>query len=131
VSEEATARIVEAARDHGPITFAEFMEHALYGPGGFYETPPVGPEGHFVTSPHVHPVFADLVRFAVLEGWDALERPEPLRIVELGAGDGTLARALLIGFEAGQVPVEYAAAEISPGARQRLAEMRISRSRAD
>ncbi|HEU4354111.1 MAG TPA: SAM-dependent methyltransferase [Actinomycetota bacterium] len=126
MSEEATTRIVEAARDHGPITFAEFMEHALYGPGGFYEIPPIGPGGHFVTSPHVHPVFADLVRFALLEAWDALERPEPLRVVELGAGDGTLARALRIGFAAGEVPVEYAAVEISPGARESLAELEIT-----
>ena len=29
-----------AIADHGPITFAEFMEHALYGPGGFYDSPP-------------------------------------------------------------------------------------------
>ena len=126
MSEETTAGIVEAVQDHGPITFAEFMEHALYGPGGFYESPPIGSGGHFVTSPHVHPVFADLVRFALLEAWDALERPEPFRVVELGAGDGTLARALLIGFEAGKVPVEYAAVEISPGARERLDELGVT-----
>ncbi|HEU4528617.1 MAG TPA: SAM-dependent methyltransferase [Actinomycetota bacterium] len=126
MSEEVTARIVDAAREHGPITFKEFMEHALYGPGGFYETPPVGREGHFVTSPHVHPVFADLMRFALLEAWDALGRPEPLRVVELGAGDGTLARALLVGFEAGRVPVEYAAVEVSPGARERLVGLELA-----
>ncbi len=125
MSEEVIVRLRDAIRDHGPITFAEFMEHALYGPGGFYADPPVGPSGHFVTSPHVHPVFGDLVRFALLEARDALGRPEPLRVVELGAGDGTLARQLLVGFEAGGVAVEYVAVEVSRGARERLRELPI------
>ena len=43
----------------GPIGFDRFMELALYGPDGFYEHPPVGPGGDFVTSPHVHPVFGE------------------------------------------------------------------------
>lgn len=125
MSEEAAARVREAILDHGPITFAEFMEHALYGPGGFYETPPVGAEGHFVTSPHVHPVFADLVRFALLEAWGVLGRPDPFPVVELGAGDGTLARELLFGFAAAGVPVAYTAVEISAGARDRLRELPV------
>ncbi len=120
MSEEVAARIRAAVAERGPITFAEFMEHALYGPGGFYEHPPVGAEGHFVTSPHVHPVFADLVRFAILDAWEALGRPEPLRVVELGAGDGTLARGILLGLEAGGIATDYTAVEISPGARERL-----------
>jgi len=53
--------IVEAIRDHGPIRFDRYMELALYGEGGFYEEPPVGAAGDFVTSPHVHPVFAELL----------------------------------------------------------------------
>ena len=38
---------------------------ALYGPGGYFEGPPVGSDGDFVTSPHVHPVFATLLGAAV------------------------------------------------------------------
>ncbi len=125
MSDEVAARIRAAIAERGPITFAEFMEHALYGPGGFYERPPVGPQGHFVTSPHVHPVFADLVRLALLQAWEALGRPEPLRIVELGAGEGTLARGILLGLEAGGIPVRYVAVEISPGAREALAELPV------
>ena len=43
---EAIRAAIEA---RGPITFAEFMELALYGRGSFYETPPIGPRGDFVT----------------------------------------------------------------------------------
>ncbi len=125
MSEEVAARIRAAIRERGPITFAEFMEHALYGPGGFYERPPIGPQGHFVTSPHVHPVFADLVRLALLQAWEALGGPESLRIVELGAGDGTLARGILLGLEAGGIPVWYTAVEVSPGAREALGALPV------
>jgi len=120
-----TARIRAAIAERGPITFAELMEHALYGPGGFYERPPIGPEGHFVTSPHVHPVFADLVRFALLQAREALGRPEPFRVVELGAGDGTLARGILLGLEADKVAVDYIAVEVSPGAREALRRLPV------
>ena len=50
-------------RDPGPRAdhVRGYIRLALNGPGGFFESPPVGPDGHFVTSPHVHPVFAELL----------------------------------------------------------------------
>ena len=106
-----------AIESTGPITFAEFMELALYGPGGFYRTPPVGAGGDFVTSPHVHPVFCQLVTEAIRELGDQLGRPT-VRLAEMGAGDGTLARCVLAG--AGALQIAYTAVERSPGARMAL-----------
>jgi SAM-dependent MidA family methyltransferase len=126
MSERAAAAVRAAIAERGPITFAEFMEHALYGPGGFYEQPPISAEGHFVTSPHVHPVFADLVRIALTQAHEALGRPEPLRVVELGAGDGTLARGILVGLEAAGIAVRYTAVEVSPGAREHLRRLPVA-----
>lgn len=114
---QARRRIARAIEDHGPISFAEYMELALYGPAGYYEDPPVGPEGDFVTSPHVHPVFAELLARAVGEMRSALGDPRPFRLVEAGAGDGTLARQLLARLAA---PVVYTAVERSTGARSML-----------
>ncbi|MBI4260887.1 MAG: SAM-dependent methyltransferase [Actinobacteria bacterium] len=107
----------------GPISFAEFMDIALYGPGGFYERPPVGEAGHFVTSPHVHPVFAELLARGIRDLWEAMGAPDPLRILELGAGDGTLASGLLEALPG--VPVDYVAVERSPGARASLAALPV------
>jgi len=109
--------IAAAIRVDGPIRFDRFMELALYGPGGFYVQPPVGTEEGraFATSPHVHPVFGQLLAAGLMELWDALERPEPFRLTEVGAGDGTLARQLLEALA--DVPVIYTAVERSPGAR--------------
>ena len=78
----------------------------------------MGAGGDFVTSPHVHPVFATLLARALRELHRALGEPAPFRVVEAGAGDGTLARALLA--ELGDLPLRYAATEVSPGARREL-----------
>jgi SAM-dependent MidA family methyltransferase len=119
VSEEVTARIVGEIRLRGPITFAEFMELALYGPGGFYDRPPVGETGHFVTSPHVHEVFGELLARALRQLWESLGRPSPFAVAEAGAGDGTLARRLLERL--GDTSVRYTTVERSAGARDALA----------
>jgi NADH dehydrogenase [ubiquinone] 1 alpha subcomplex assembly factor 7 len=112
------AAIFEAIRDRGPLSFAEYMELALYGSGGFYEEPPVGAEGDFVTNPHVHPVFGELLGQAVAQLRSALGDPEPFRIAEVGAGDGTLAAQLVDAL--GPAGLEYTAIERSPGAREAL-----------
>ncbi|HWL91239.1 MAG TPA: SAM-dependent methyltransferase, partial [Actinomycetota bacterium] len=115
---DARDAVAGAIRDHGPITFAEYMERALYGPGGFFEDPPIGPDGHFVTSPHVHPVFAELLARAVADLHGRLGEPRPFAVAEIGAGDGTLARRLVAHL--GDLDTAYTAVETSPGARLAL-----------
>ncbi len=110
--------IASAIRDHGPITFAEYMELALYGSGGFFEDPPIGPDGHFVTSPHVHPVFAELLGRAIADLHGKLGEPRPFRVTEIGAGDGTLARQLVDHLS--DLDMDYTAVEMSTGARRAL-----------
>lgn len=111
--------LIEAIHAGGPISFADFMEHALYGPGGYYETPPVGAEGDFVTSPHVHPIFGRLLATALRQLHDAMDAPTPWRLVDVGAGDGTLARQLIETI--GEPSPHYVAVERSPGAARALA----------
>ena len=122
MSEPVGRHVRAAIEDHGPIGFDEYMEIALYGAGGFFETPPVGADEHFVTSPHVHPfVFAHCVRDALLDAWFALGEPEPLPVVEVGAGDGTFAEALSSAFAELPAPrPAYTGVEISTGARAAL-----------
>src|SRR5204862_884233 len=96
------------------------MEIALYARGGFYDAPPVGTAGHFVTSPHIHPLFGELIARGLRGLWERLGRPDPFRVVEAGAGDGTLARHLHTFLGA---PLEYTAVERSTGARAGLQEL--------
>jgi SAM-dependent MidA family methyltransferase len=117
-------RLLERIRREGPITFAAFMEVALYDPReGFYAGLPVGPDDHFVTSPHVSGAFAALLARQLGECWELLGRPEPFRVVEAGAGEGILARG--ISAQVSAVPelaaaLQYEAVERSPGARAAL-----------
>ncbi len=94
------------------------MDLALYAPGGYFEGAPVGTGGDFVTSPHVHPVFAEHLARAIRELHDGLGRPTPLRIAEAGAGDGTLARLLIEAL--GELPVDYVGVERSAAGRASL-----------
>src|SRR5919197_1636049 len=115
-------RLHRRIADDGPITFAEFMEAALYDPGeGFFARAPVGEHGDFVTSPHVSPVFGLLVARQIEEFWDLLGRPDPFVVVEAGAGDGTLARQILSGLNSEIRPaLQYVAVERSASARVSL-----------
>ncbi len=82
--------------ERGAITFAEFMDLALYWPrGGYYSSGgPIGPSGDYYTSPQVHPVFATLLAVQLFQMWQLLDRPDPFTVVELGAGNGLLGRDL-------------------------------------
>ena len=89
------AHVRTRIRSQGRITFAEFMETALYHPpGGFYtEGGGVGPD--FFTSPTAHPAFGALIATQLRAMWEALGRPSSIYVVEPGAGSGLLAADIL------------------------------------
>ncbi|MBM3303444.1 MAG: SAM-dependent methyltransferase, partial [Deltaproteobacteria bacterium] len=93
-----TSLIKERIIERGKISFAEFMEMALYHPElGYYTSPrvTVGPEGDFYTSPATHPVFAALIAIQLDQMWRLLGSPKPFTLVEMGAGKGLLGREIL------------------------------------
>jgi SAM-dependent MidA family methyltransferase len=80
------------------ITFAKFMDLALYHPTAGYYTRQdsfIGPQGDFVTSPHLGHDFGELLAVQVAEFWQRLDRPSPFTIVEMGAGQGLITGDLL------------------------------------
>ncbi|MHB8574783.1 MAG: SAM-dependent methyltransferase, partial [Dehalococcoidia bacterium] len=83
----------------GPISFRRFMELALYDPDeGYYNTrPAIGARGDYLTSPELHPLFGALVARQLAEFWRLLGEPPSCRLIEAGAGTGSLARAVLAG----------------------------------
>ena len=97
--ESALTRSLEEELAHrlqaeGRITFAQFMELALYWPrGGYYRGPsPTGAEGDFYTAPGAHPAFGSLLCLQLYQMWRLLESPNPFWVVEAGAGSGLLCR---------------------------------------
>lgn len=74
----------------------EFVERALYGPDGFYETGGrAGRRGaSFVTSVEIGPLFGAVVANALDTWWRAAGEPDEWLVVDAGAGPGTLARTI-------------------------------------
>jgi len=87
----------QEVEQRGIISFARFMEVALYCPKmGYYESTAgqVGRHGDFYTNVSVGPVFGELLARRCVEWLEALG-PGPLHLVEAGAHDGQLALDIL------------------------------------
>ena len=84
-------------RRQGKITFAEFMDVALFWPmGGYYSHPGnIGPEGDYYTAPGTHPAFGALLCLQVFQMWRLLDCPSTFWLVEMGAGGGHLCHDLM------------------------------------
>jgi SAM-dependent MidA family methyltransferase len=86
-----------AAQPQQRITFAEFMNLALYHPQGYYATNQAGKgiQSDFLTSSHLGSDFGELLAEQFAEMWELLDRPEPFTLVEMGAGQGLLVQDIL------------------------------------
>jgi SAM-dependent MidA family methyltransferase len=81
----------------GPISVAEYFTRCLHDPrDGYYATrPALGEGGDFLTAPGVSQMFGELIGLWLLETWSRMGRPSPVRLVEMGPGDGTLISDIL------------------------------------
>lgn len=90
--------IIRRITASGPMTFAEFMDIALYWPDGGYYTSQRrawGKGGDYLTSIDISPVFSVLIAEQIKEMWDALGSPASFELIEAGAGRGWLSRGIL------------------------------------
>jgi SAM-dependent MidA family methyltransferase len=109
----------------GPVTFARFMELALYAPDcGYYERPrQIGRRGDYFTSVSVGPVFGELLACQFAQWLEEIAPPAdgPWQMVEAGAHDGQLALDVLRWLRARRPGVfarlDYRIIEPSPGRR--------------
>jgi SAM-dependent MidA family methyltransferase len=117
------AVIREEISKSGAISFARFMELALYCPeSGYYETKKdiVGRGGDFITSVSVGSLFGELLAFQFAEWLGTGERGQGtvVSILEAGAHDGRLAGDILGWLEANRPDVfgriQYIIVEPSP-----------------
>jgi NADH dehydrogenase [ubiquinone] 1 alpha subcomplex assembly factor 7 len=88
LAEKLAAQI---ARD-GPMSVHDYMAACLYDTDfGYYrKNSPLGSAGDFVTAPEISQVFGEMIGLWCAEVWRLMGEPNPLRIVELGPGRGTL-----------------------------------------
>lgn len=105
------------------ISFARFMEMALYTPGlGYYSAGcfKLGNCGDFVTAPEISSLFGRCLAKQCLEILSTLTHPT---ILELGAGTGKMARDILLELDRqNALPESYLILEISADLKQRQQE---------
>lgn len=108
------------------ITFAEFMDMALYHPEyGYYSSHAVKigfKDSDFFTSPNLCSDFGELLAEQFLQMWEILGKPIPFSLVEMGAGQGLLALHILkyhqLHYPDFFAALEYIIVEKSPALRQ-------------
>jgi len=116
------------------ITFAEYMDLALYHPEwGYYsrEAAEIGVQGDFFTASSLGSDFGELLAEQLIEMQNVLKL-ESFQIVEMGAGKGHLAKDILTYIQAKcpqkVLEIEYIILEKSPSLRQQqqqhLAELK-------
>jgi SAM-dependent MidA family methyltransferase len=99
-------------RKGGPISFAQFMDQALYHPlHGYYSTERtrIGRTGDFYTSVSVGPLFGQILAGQFVELFVLLGAPDGFRLLEQGAENGQLARDIFkaLSSESGAPDWEY------------------------
>ncbi len=124
LSRELVARVRERAEAEGWLSFAEFMEMALYEPGlGYYSAglAKLGEGGDFITAPELGAVFARCLARQVAEAGERLG--SAWDVLEIGAGSGRMAADLLRALveDGAPLPERYLVLERSADLRDRQA----------
>ena len=111
--------LAERIHREGPIPFDVFVDGALSGEGGFFETGRgAGRAGRdFVTSPEVGTLFGALVAGVIDDWWDGLGSPDPWFVIEAGAGRGRLAADVLAAAPRCAAALRYLLVERSAALR--------------
>jgi SAM-dependent MidA family methyltransferase len=125
-------RIQSEISTHGPISFARFMDVALYDPEhGYYAQPGrVGKKGDFYTNVSVGEFFGRSLARQFAEAWHHLGEPASFLLIEQGANDGQLAADILNALRT-HAPACYAATRwhgVEPHARLRDLQLETIRT---
>jgi SAM-dependent MidA family methyltransferase len=117
------------AQNGGAISFAQYMQMALYQPGlGYYShgSQKFGASGDFITAAEVSPLFAQCLARQIIE----ISQPlDAFSILEFGAGSGVMAADILLELESQDVlPEVYQILEVSAELRQRQQDTIASRA---
>ena len=79
----------------------EFFQTVLYDKkfGYYFSKQPFGSDGDFITSPKITSLFSEIIAVWIISTWEIFGKPKNFNIVELGPGDGVMAKSLLNVFK--------------------------------
>jgi len=120
-SPDLSNRIAAEIAATGPISFARFMEFALYDSAeGYYASgrARIGREGDFYTNISVGPLFGQLLAGQFREMWETLGSPQEFSLIEQGAHTGQFAADVLASIPS-EFPLKYIIVEPSAALRTR------------
>jgi len=99
LNEGLISLIMQAIADNGgSISFADFMNRALYTPTlGYYQNQltKIGSRGDFITAPELGCYFADSIANSLADFIKSQREAEDRQLLEIGAGSGALAFDLM------------------------------------
>lgn len=121
ISQQLQHMITSEISRNGPISFARYMELALYTPGyGYYSNAAekFGAQGDFITAPEISSLFGECIAAQIAEVLQNLSTEHA--ILECGAGTGRLAADVLQALNKLNCPPQhYYILELSANLRQR------------
>lgn len=121
LSAQLAFEIVKEIRASGTMPFSRFFDLALYHPTlGYYTGPQAvfGREGDFITAPLISDLFSRSLANQIIEVGNELK--DTYQILEIGAGNGTMARDILLHLQKqNQMPEKYLILEVSPNLIER------------
>ncbi len=110
---------------YGPMPISQLLRFALQDPDhGYYRhKPAIGRQADFVTSPELSNRFGEAVGRWVEQSWQALGRPSPFWLIELGPGRGVMMRDLIAALSPDcAAAAKLALCDVSPSLRRQQAE---------
>ena len=90
--------IINILREQKSLPLDKFIDLALYNKdfGYYMKKNPFGKKGDFITSPLVTNLFGEMIAIWCVSFWENIGKPNRFTIVELGPGDGSLCKDIIV-----------------------------------
>lgn len=92
--------ILEKIKKKKILSLDQYIDFCLYKfKDSYYQKKTkFGYGGDFVTSPHISSIFSEMIAIWIVLFWNKIKKPNTLNILELGPGDGTMGKDIILSL---------------------------------